>query len=237
MRTPWISRRLAIAVALLGLVLPAGLGQARPAAPRADALPVYLYGQDLIRAHAIVKASGLLHDYRVDRGRIKTISGSTVTLKERDNTSVNIPVASTAKIQVNGRQAGPAGLRIGMSAIVVRDGDNAADTVQASGGYLPTSWLANTYFGPAMVRLEAVVKSSAGLHDYRLDRGRIKAITAGMLTLRARDDLVVPIPVSPTARIKINGRLALFAGLRRGMNATTVRDFDEPADTVLAVRR
>lgn len=237
MSTPLTSRRLVIAVVLLGLALPAGLGQARPAAPRADALPAYLYGQDLIRAHAIVKASALVHDYRVDRGHIKAISGLNVTLKERDNTIVTVAVAPTAKTQVNGRQAGLPGLRIGMSAILVRDGDNAAETVQAAGGYLPTSWLATKYFGPAMVRLEAVVKASGGLHDYRLDRGRIKAITAGMLTLRARDDLLVPIPVSPTARIKINGRFALFAGLRRGMNATTVRDFDQPADTVLAVRR
>ena len=242
MRRVATARPLLAATAVLAsaLVVGAGLGHARPAvgpAGPADALPPYLYGPNLIRARAIVKADGVLHDYRVDRGRVWALRPGSVTLKERDSTTVTVPVAPTSRFQVNGRAAGFSAIKMGMSAVVVRDGEEPAELVHASSRTVQTRWLESTYFGPPMVRLLAVVKANGVVREYRLDRGRIRAIAPGLLTLRARDGLFVPIAVSSGARVKVNGRVAAFAALRRGMEATVVRDGDQPADTVLAFTR
>ena|SRR5436190_2761916 len=228
-------RLLAAAVAAAYCPLAAGAARPGPTPPSpTSALPSYLYGSNLVRARAIVKTGPVLHDYRVDRGKIKAVSGGTVTLKEKDGVTATILVGVTAKVQVNGRIAGFYALKRAMSAIVVRDGDEPAELVQASSRTLPTAWLATSYFGPSMVRLEALVKPSGTEHDYRLDRGRIRAITAGSVILRERDGLLVPVDISPAATIKLNGRPAPFSAIRRGMSVATIRDGDAPAGTLLA---
>src|SRR5919199_5025190 len=78
-------------------------------------------------------------------------------------------------------------------------------------------------FGPSMIRAEVVTKDRFGVHDYRVDVGRITAITGRTLTVRERDETVVSVPVSFTARITINGSLATFSQLRRGFRVQTVR--------------
>ena len=87
------------------------------------------------------------------------------------------------------------------------------------------------------MRAEVLVKDGGVLHDYRVDRGVIRAKANGTLTLLERDGSLVPIPVSPTATIKISGQPASFSALRRGMLATVIRDGDAPATEVRATRR
>jgi hypothetical protein len=102
---------------------------------------------------------------------------------------------------------------------------------------LPGS-LANYFFGPKFVRGEIVLQDSAGAHDYLIDRGRIKSLTAGSLVLRERDGTVVTVPVSSTASITFKGAATTFSGLRRGMVVTTVREGQSaPAETVQATPR
>ena len=113
---------------------------------------------------------------------------------------------------------------------------NAALLVAQPGLALPRSlW---TYIvGPKMVRAEVIVLDGGVLHYYRADRGRIVSKTAGTLVLRERDATLVTVVVSPTAEIFVNGRPARFADLHRGMNVTTVRDGDAPAERVEAFPR
>jgi hypothetical protein len=98
---------------------------------------------------------------------------------------------------------------------------------------LPGS-LADYFFGSKLVRAEVIVKDGAGLHDYRLDRGRIRAVSAGSLTLVERDGTVVVVPVAADGDIRLNGRAVPLSVLRRGMTAVTVRDAGAPASTVRA---
>ena len=83
-----------------------------------------------------------------------------------------------------------------------------------------------------------LVRGEPGLHDYRIDAGRIRSVSMATqtITLRERDGTTHSIQVSPTARIKVNGSSSTFAALRRGMKATTIRDGDAPADQVFASR-
>ena len=90
------------------------------------------------------------------------------------------------------------------------------------------------FFGPKLVRAEVLVKDGGVLHDYRVDRGVIRAKSPGMLSVLERDGSLVTIPVAPAAAITIDGRPAAFSALRRRMGVTVIRDGDAPATEVRA---
>jgi hypothetical protein len=100
---------------------------------------------------------------------------------------------------------------------------------------LPGS-LGNYFFGPKLVRAEVLVKDGGVLHDYRVDRGVIRAKSDGSLTVLERDGSLVAIPIAPSASVTIGGIPAAFSALRRGMVATVIRDGDAPATEVRATR-
>ena len=112
---------------------------------------------------------------------------------------------------------------------------NAALLAEGAGVALPGS-LGTYFFGPKLVRAEVLVKDGGVLHDYRIDRGTIRAKPDGALTLLERDGSLVSIPVAPTAAITIGGQPAAFSSLRRGMVATVIRDGDAPATEIRATR-
>lgn len=103
-------------------------------------------------------------------------------------------------------------------------------------GSLPGQ-LGSYLFGPKLVRAEVLVKEGGVLHDYRIDRGVIRAKSPGTLSVLERDGSLVAIPVAQGATITIGGRLASFRALRRGMVVTVIRDGDAPATEVRAIRR
>ena len=124
----------------------------------------------------------------------------------------------------------------GLGIVVALLAVNATLLLAQPGLALPGS-LGNYFFGPKLVRAEVLVKDGGVLHDYRIDRGVIRAKADGTLTLLERDGTLVPIPVAPTAAITIGGRPAAYAALRRGMVATVIRDGDAPANEVRATRK
>lgn len=126
--------------------------------------------------------------------------------------------------------------RIAVSAFAALLALNAVLLVAQPGLALPGS-LGTYFFGPKLVRAEVLVKDGGVLHDFRLDRGVIRAKSDGMLSVLERDGSLVPIPVAPAAAITIGGQPAAFSALRRGMVVTVVRDGDAPASEVRASRR
>ena len=112
---------------------------------------------------------------------------------------------------------------------------NAVLLAEGAGQALPGN-LGNYFFGPRLIRAEVLVKDGGVLHDYRIDRGVIRAKTGGVLTVLEGDGSLVQLSVAPNAAISIGGRPASFAALRRGMVATVIRDGDAPANEVRATR-
>jgi hypothetical protein len=125
--------------------------------------------------------------------------------------------------------------RLAVAAIAALLALNAVLVVVQPGLALP-SGLAGYFFGPKLVRAEVIVQDGGALHDYRLDRGRIRAVAADSITLLERDGTVVTVPVSRTAEITLAGRAVPLQRLRRGMNALSVRDGGNPAEVVRATR-
>ena len=110
---------------------------------------------------------------------------------------------------------------------------NAVLLAEGAGLALPGP-LGTYFFGPKLVRAEVLVKDGGVLHDYRVDRGVIRAKSPGTLSVLERDGSLVTISVAPTATITIDGRPATFSALRRQMVVTVIRDGDNPAIEVRA---
>src|ERR671919_271735 len=87
-----------------------------------------------------------------------------------------------------------------------------------------TRALANQLFGPQLVRAEVILKDATGVHAYRVDRGRVRAVSATGLTLVERDGAVVAIPVAADADVRWNGRPVALTRLRRNLWVETIRE-------------
>lgn len=208
---------------------------AGPATGLSRALANRLFGPQLVRAEVILKDATGVHAYRVDRGRVRTVSGNTLTLMERDGAVVAVPVAADADVRWNGRPVPLNRLRRNLWVEAIREGDAPARAVRATGRMRNFS-LAPTFYGPRMVRAQVIVRNASGVHDYRLDRGQVRAVSANSLTLLERDGTLVTIPVAPGADIRLAGRPVRLTRLRRGMRAETVREGEAAAFSVHAVR-
>jgi hypothetical protein len=208
------------------------------AVPKATA--TYLLGGRMIRAEIGLKtADGALHDYRVDRGRLtKRYAAGALTLAERDGTKTAITTASSARVILNGKESNLRALRAGMQVAVSRDGDLPADVVYATGAKgIPTIPYANVSFllGPRMIRAEIALKTPDNVvHDYLLDHGRIRQVNGTNIVIREADGTVVTVSTSLFARVKVNGKNASYAQLRKGMMVTTMHDGTKPADEIWA---
>ncbi len=112
----------------------------------------------------------------------------------------------------------------------------AAFALVQSGAAGPSS-LGNFFFGPKLVRAEVITNEGGTIHDYRVDRGRIRAVAPGSLTLFEKDGTLVSVPVAGTADVRLDGVTVPLTRLRRGFVATTVRDGTAAASIVIATRR
>ena len=125
---------------------------------------------------------------------------------------------------------------VGIGALAALLTLNAALWLAQGGLALPGS-LAQYFFGPHLVRAEVILKDGGVLHDFRLDRGRVRAVTSSSLTLFERDGTLQTIPVATNATVRLDGAPSSLSALSRGMRALTIRDGDAPAQSVQVTTR
>jgi hypothetical protein len=128
--------------------------------------------------------------------------------------------------------------KLALAAVAALLALNAVLFLVQPGLALPRS-LSNYFYGPGLVRAEVVVRDAEGLHDWRLDQGRILRVAPARSFLRIvePDGRVVEVQVAPDARIELHGRPVPLGALRRGVRAFVVREGEGPAVVVLAGRR
>lgn len=126
-RTVWLA---AAAALVAGLALVQG-GAAGP-----GSLGAFFFGPKLVRAEVIMQDGSTTHDYRVDRGKLRAVALGSVTLLERDGTTVTVPVLASADIRLGGRAVALPRLRLALArgvvlvATTIRDGDRPAQAIQ-----------------------------------------------------------------------------------------------------------
>jgi hypothetical protein len=92
-----------------------------------------LFGGNMIRAEVVVAATIGTQDWRIDRGVITAISGTDVTLRERDSTVVSLQLDPNARIQGPPRVSTVAQLRRRMRVVLYRQADQPVSLVQVEG--------------------------------------------------------------------------------------------------------
>jgi hypothetical protein len=96
----------------------------------------------------------------------------------------------------------------------------------------------NQLFGSSMVRAEVVVQGADGLHDIRVDRGKITTVSSSSLGLKEKDGSVVTLSVSPAVSVQLNGVTRPMRALRPGYRVQwALRDGDGPVTRIVAFTR
>ena len=91
------------------------------------------FGGNLIRAEVLVASPGGTQDWRIDRGVITAISGTNVTLREKDATVVTLQIDPNARVQGPARFFSVAQLRRRLRVVLYRQADQPATLVQVEG--------------------------------------------------------------------------------------------------------
>ena len=119
----------AAAAAALTVGVSAGLGGAGARVHRSLG-DLYL-GPQMARAEIVLVQKGVVHDFRLDQGRVTAVRDTSIELAERDGTKQVIPLSPSTKFMVSGAPATLAALSTGMVAVTIRDGDQPAQRVRA----------------------------------------------------------------------------------------------------------
>jgi hypothetical protein len=92
------------------------------------------FGGSMIRSEVLIATpTGSTQDWRIDRGVITAISGTNVTLRERDQTVVSLQIDPNARVQGSARVTSVAQLRRRLRIVVYRQADQPATLVQVEG--------------------------------------------------------------------------------------------------------
>jgi hypothetical protein len=91
------------------------------------------FGNRMVRAEVLVQAPGGVQDWRIDRGVITAVAGTTITLREADATTVTLDISPTARVQGSPRIVSPAQLRKRARVVVYHQANLPAEVVQVEG--------------------------------------------------------------------------------------------------------
>jgi hypothetical protein len=130
MRRRWIV--LGAAAAVLAVGVAAGLA-ASSAPPLGGGLARDLLGPRMARAEVVVVEGGVVHDYRVDQGRVVVNRLTDLLIREPDGTLQSVPVSPSARVTLNALPAQIGQVRRGMAVLTLRDGNSPATVVRVRG--------------------------------------------------------------------------------------------------------
>jgi hypothetical protein len=91
------------------------------------------FGAKMIRSEVLISTPAGTQDWRIDRGVITAISGTAVTLLEKDATVVSLQIDPNARVQGPARFASVGQLRRKLRVVIYRQADQPATLVQVEG--------------------------------------------------------------------------------------------------------
>jgi hypothetical protein len=112
-----------------------GAAAARVLTPKA--LGQLFLGPRMARAEVVMMVGNVLHDYRIDQGRLVSIGPTSLTLLERDNTQQTIPISPATEAWLGNQLGDVSALEPRTSVMTIRDGDQPAQSVRAAGAGRP----------------------------------------------------------------------------------------------------
>jgi hypothetical protein len=91
------------------------------------------FGNKMVRAEVLVQTPGGVQDWRIDRGVITAVNGTTFTLRESDATTVTLAVSPTARVQGSGRFSSVGQLHRRVRVVIYHQANLPAEIVQVEG--------------------------------------------------------------------------------------------------------
>jgi hypothetical protein len=91
------------------------------------------FGGSMIRSEVLISTPTGTQDWRIDRGTITAVSGTAVTLREKDATVVSLQIDPNARVQGSARVFSVAQLRRRLRVVIYRQADQPATLVQVEG--------------------------------------------------------------------------------------------------------
>ncbi len=119
-----------LAGGLSALVLVAGASAAALHAFGPRSLGDFFFGPHLARAELVLVQNQAVQDWRVDRGRVRSVTRSSLELKELDGTVTSIPLAASTQVEVNGQPAPFNALQRGAMVLSIRLQDQPAQKLE-----------------------------------------------------------------------------------------------------------
>jgi hypothetical protein len=223
---------LASGLATVAVLVAAAAGLAAPGAPPGAArdLGQAYFSNTLTRAEVISVVGRVIHDYRIDEGRVIAVRPNAIDLLERDGTRQTIAVSSSTRIVGVGRLFGPPAVARGVRVVVVTDNGGPATRIWPSAS---ARALGKAFLGTTLVRAEILTYSAGTAHDIRIDEGRIVSVKPNTsIMLLERDGTRQPIAFTASTQITEAGQPADQTAITRGLSAITVRQGDGPASEI-----
>ena len=221
-RQPLARARTLVAAAVslvVALTATAAAQSAKVAPPTiARSLAQTYFTNTFTRAEVLTVVGRVVHDYRIDEGRVIAVRPNAIDLLERDGTRQTVALNSQTQMP-GGRLAGVAiGLR-GSRVVTLTDNGGAAMLVRPSA---TARALGKALFGPTLARAE-IVTFAGKVQDIQIDEGKITAVRPGSVALLERDGTRQTIAVAPTAAVTENGVVVDTSAIVKGLEAITVR--------------
>ena len=91
------------------------------------------FGARMIRAEVILQSPSGPQDWRIDRGVITAVAGTTITLREADGTTQSVSIDPAARVEGPTRFAAPSLLRTRLRVVVYHQANAPAQLVQVEG--------------------------------------------------------------------------------------------------------
>jgi hypothetical protein len=207
-----------------------------PGSRRAARAIAALIQPALVRAE-IVTLDTRVHDYSVDRGIVSRLHGWSLTLREADGRMVTVKLSRMTDVRLAGRRIVLGRVQKGMVATAIADGNSPVSKLfvarKSLDGSNPT---VKALLSTGFVRAEVVSQLYGRLTDTQADTGVIESFDGAQMTLVESDGLTtVPIPVSDTAEIQVDGRVSDTTALSAGMRVTIIQYDDGSPTQIWAV--
>ena len=126
--------RWVIGIAALAAAFVAGAAAGPQAETTARALGDVFFGPRLARAEVVLVQDGAIQDYRIDRGRVKSVSRAALELRELDGSIHVVPLAPATVVELRGQTVPASAIRRGMTVMTIRLQNQPAQRVVIVGG-------------------------------------------------------------------------------------------------------
>jgi hypothetical protein len=143
-----------------------------------------------------------------DRGKITSLSDTSITLTRRDKQQVSFAITSTTAVRNDGGTYHLADLKTGLVATVVSQSGNAVVIRNIRGEGAPSGADQSAFEGPAAKGITGTVAATyydGSTQSFDYNRGRIQSVGNGSLTLMRADHQTVTLSYDSSTLVRERG--------------------------------